>query len=423
MVGREGAAAWVAVRVALLPTTHRVRPLDFRFNTPRIVAAVVDNLDVQIDGRQVRSRANAVWPDGVDGLVDCLQNPARVLPVVVASRLPGGGTVIDVNRAAARLLGLAHVVVLEDASTAFRLTELVGKERSVYNGAVRVFYPGFTVTGDPFAHPLWLPSKIAEHHARGNFFDSFLLRRLSGLAAFRTPVPALHAAILERQAERRRGEFEELRTKVAGGQLATQALEDELLQALIAQEDMEKRLKEVSAELAAVQASFFQVAAAQGETMGPDEEVEPPPASPKTVGEAAARARDGAQYLVFHDEAMESASHCQYLQPEKILFALEALDEVAGRYQRKDSMPQGIEGALAESGLDYAPQVSQITEGKHKHEYQLTYRGKRESLGPHIKLGRGSPSTCARIYFFIDEELRIFVIGHVGHHLSDSKSG
>jgi hypothetical protein len=41
-------------------------------------------------------------------------------------------------------------------------------------------------------------------------------------------------------------------------------------------------------------------------------------------------------------------------------------------------------------------------------------------LGPHLLLGKGSPDTCLRIYFYIDEELRAFVVGHVGRHLGDT---
>src|SRR5262249_1961021 len=145
-VGREGPSAWVAVRVGLLPTTHRVRPVDLKFQPPRIVADLAEQMEVLVDGRRVRGRAQGLWTPDVDGLVDDLQNPARVLPVVVASTTPDGPPAIDVHRTATKLLGLAHVVTLEDASAAFRLTELVGKERSVYNGAVRVYFPGFSTS-------------------------------------------------------------------------------------------------------------------------------------------------------------------------------------------------------------------------------------------------------------------------------------
>jgi hypothetical protein len=41
-------------------------------------------------------------------------------------------------------------------------------------------------------------------------------------------------------------------------------------------------------------------------------------------------------------------------------------------------------------------------------------------LGPHLILGKGSPDTCLRIYLYIDEEMRAFVVGDVGRHLGDT---
>ena len=63
------------------------------------------------------------------------------------------------------------------------------------------------------------------------------------------------------------------------------------------------------------------------------------------------------------------------------------------------------------------------TLGRFPHEYERTYLGKRIVLGPHIRLGRGSPEACCRIYFYFDEEAGVCVVGHVGNHLSDRTTG
>ena len=64
-------------------------------------------------------------------------------------------------------LGAAHVAVLTGRA-AYMLTDLVRKEFSVFNRAVRTYRPGFdTDTDDPRRHPLALPRPIAQWQENG----------------------------------------------------------------------------------------------------------------------------------------------------------------------------------------------------------------------------------------------------------------
>lgn len=39
-------------------------------------------------------------------------------------------------------------------------------------------------------------------------------------------------------------------------------------------------------------------------------------------------------------------------------------------------------------------------------------------MEPHLKVDQGTtPNQCLRVYWYIDEEERIFVVGHIGRHL------
>lgn len=71
----------------------------------------------------------------------------------------------------------------------------------------------------------------------------------------------------------------------------------------------------------------------------------------------------------------------------------------------------------------HSAHVSPTTLGKYAHEYERNYEGRTITMGPHLALGRGSPVACCRIYFSLDDERHVFVVGHVGNHLSDSTSG
>ena len=95
-------------------------------------------------------------------------DPARTLPVVILSevnrneRRPGvlGEYALNPEHLADDLLGLAHVVKLP-WQAAFDWTKAVDKEWSVYNGAVRTYYPGLDFAkDDPWDHPNVTVSKI-----------------------------------------------------------------------------------------------------------------------------------------------------------------------------------------------------------------------------------------------------------------------
>src|ERR1019366_5682292 len=76
----------------------------------------------------------------------------------------------------ARTMGSAHVTVIT-ASASFHLSDRVGKEFSVFRGAVRTYRPGFNTSQDePFRHPLAMPSRIIEWHSDGREgYERFLI--------------------------------------------------------------------------------------------------------------------------------------------------------------------------------------------------------------------------------------------------------
>lgn len=183
-VALESGAVWVGVRLALRPTGHRVLPVRFEIRPPALVGAVVDAEEVVEDGwRLTREPAWAVDDDGVRGLAHLLLDPDRVLPVVVVTPAEiyddehdeyHVEPVVDPDAIAATLVGLAHVITIETMALPRRLTDLVGRQLSVFSGAVRLYRPEVD-TGTPAVHPLWTPERLAE--PRNQPFARVLLRR------------------------------------------------------------------------------------------------------------------------------------------------------------------------------------------------------------------------------------------------------
>ena len=107
-----------------------------------------------------------------------------------------------------------------------------------------------------------------------------------------------------------------------------------------------------------------------------------------------------------------------------MLDALLKLDELARLYAEPGGIGESIGSVARRLGLDWIPDTTDWggTRGRH---YEVTWKGQKFRLGPHIRLGTGAGAgSTARIYGFFydgdDEQGRTFVVGHVGRHLPDS---
>jgi hypothetical protein len=135
-----------------------------------------------------------------------------------------------------KTLGVAHVIVLTGPA-AFMLTDLVGKEFSVFNRAVRTYRPGFDTDSDnPSRHPLAMADSIARWLENGvegaEAFESFLVRS------------AIQQTVLKSDLDRALPPFSEVRRLAASVSLADArqagASTDELLKLYV--EDNSKLL-------------------------------------------------------------------------------------------------------------------------------------------------------------------------------------
>ena len=115
-------------------------------------------------------------------LIDALLDPSRKLPIVVLS-VPSNAIdphrpLLDATTLAKACAGLALVKVLP-SEFSWVLTQRLGKQLSTYEGAARVYLPGFTEDANPFGeHELILPTRLSnEIHAES------ALTRLRWIAA------------------------------------------------------------------------------------------------------------------------------------------------------------------------------------------------------------------------------------------------
>jgi hypothetical protein len=160
----------------------------------------------------------------------------------------------------------------------------------------------------------------------------------------------------------------------------------------------------------------------EGEEEGEAEAVEP--GGPSTVLEAVEQAAGRVEHLVLLPDAFEAAEDSPFRRPQLVLDALLKLDELARLYAEPGGIGESIGSVARRLGLDWVPDTTDWggTRGRH---YEVTWKGQKFRLGPHVRLGTGAGAgSTARIYGFFfdgdDEHGRTFVVGHVGRHLPDS---
>jgi hypothetical protein len=231
----------------------------------------------------------------------------------------------------------------------------------------------------------------------------------------------VEARIREAAEAHRRAEIDGLWARAREASLAPE-WQEELERALSEADRYRREAGDLRRELAVARQNLVDMAAgcvAPADRTAPEVSGSP---CPKTVAEAVVWAAGRCARLVILPECADSARHAAYRQPARVWRGLVAMNEVATSWAR-GKLDGGFAAAFAERGFDFAPRVSEITLGKYGHAYQRRWRGRLITLGPHLRLGRGSPETCCRIYFDLHRETHRFVVGHVGNHLADSTSG
>jgi len=157
-----GIAVYVTIEVGLSFST--IKPIHTDPRCPRVVRSLLDLPGNWCHGHsQLSKLQRVVGLDNGKKLVAQITDQKRTVPILVISEdegflaLPG----LD-NKAAYDLAGLANTYLL-DREASWGLTGLLGKSYSCFSGAVRVYWPRFSLQDDPFSHPLWTGSRLASY--------------------------------------------------------------------------------------------------------------------------------------------------------------------------------------------------------------------------------------------------------------------
>lgn len=437
-LGVENREAWFRVRVNLYTTQEGVLTLpDVAAGRPGVVRELVDSLYIEQDGRKLGSVID-VAQAGIEDFLTFVESPDRQLPVVAISSGDGEEVVIDPVRAADRLLGLAHVAVL-DFDAAWALTNAFGKRLSCFGGAVRVYWPAFSPKDDPYRHRLYVGGALTFHGPEGLLREIFdLLGRLAGLGIDepklrRTLILERRKAEIDRQAEERATAMARAAEVVKDSDYISAT---EFTEFARQYDELSEDIKKLRFDALGVEHELDRVRAERDEARRQIVELSrnyPPgatvataivdvdEASPRSVLEAVERARSEARATVYLDEAFESAGASEYGDPQRVFDDLRLIDEVARDWAAGD-LAAGPTVALTQRSSAFRRDISQTAKTTYGTDYERVWNDETVMLGPHLRRGVGSVASILRIYMYMDTSQHKIVIGHVGRKLRDDSN-
>lgn len=421
-------------------------PLPVASGVPQVVADIAKDVGLMDAGSALLNTATHL-PSEKDAppLVQLLLNAERVQPVIVIS----GPIDASAAQLARRLTGVAHVVCI-DTLVSYELIRRLGRERSVYGHAVRLYRPGFTTAADPFLHPVWplkgnqlpkwLVNDLFEEACATSTASEDLDERVppfqvirQHLAAQRLRTSEERLAALRAQASHAAASKDEQISRL-------QAIREELESALAAHRtkanELDAQLIELREELLAtrrerddareeLRRSRYQLQTKWSESNPLEDETTDESYYPDSWDELEDWVEVyGDNKLVLLPQAAKAARESPF---KNIPLAYKALDYLARCYvpmrtrDKDDPAPfQASQQTLAELGLELSAVGTALDDHRYKRDYRRQYDGRDIWLDQHLKAGVGfDPATIFRLYFWYDADAARVVIGHLPTHLTN----
>jgi hypothetical protein len=411
-VCQESASAYGIVRSGPQNPAGVVTTLRFDVRRPRLLSDWIGELQVIADGRRLAEQALNYGQNDGPALVELLQRPERRLPVIAVSKTIVDGVQRPLLRPgglAYRLAGNAHVVVV-DRACSWAITEAIGRPLSVYEGAIRLWWPRFSKSDDPYRHTLVVGDRVQEDPKRA---EEAVVRRVWRAAVDALGSPSLEARVIT---ARNRADTEQRMAELRGR--ASEATEwQELLEQ---QFDDNAALREQLEELQG-DVDDLRLALAEASAQASSEEEDDEPPDVLTVEDAVKLASEEVTNVVFLPSAYASARESRYPDAAQVLRDLCALGRVAARWAAGE-LPSGFKGGFAEEPVTYRDGISQTAATKYRSDYEIEYAGATVLMGPHLRRGIGAPEAILRIYWYRDDLAKQLVVGHVGRKLRDKKN-
>ncbi len=133
-----------------------VNPFDVDPKCPKIIRTLLQNQERWCHGfTEIQNLRQLRGFEAGEGLAAEIKHPDRTVPFIVITEGKQGIAIPRLDESLSYdLAGIANVVVL-DSNATWALTDHLGPSLSCHSGAVRLYWPRFSIQEDPYRHPLW----------------------------------------------------------------------------------------------------------------------------------------------------------------------------------------------------------------------------------------------------------------------------
>lgn len=399
---------------------------------PRLVCDIIGELHCIADRETLSEYPRYIENnDDLEQFLVLLEAPYRRLPVIVMAQAISRSGATNLETLARRLAGSAHVYGLMEEQ-AWELTRRVGRQMSVFDGAVRLYRPKLKLDdADPFDHPLWLPTLTATASSISARVTSRVLD--SGVSKGTTDYPrfeAVRQAVVERNIAARRANSSDA--------VMLQLYEDEIstlrqqLDALRSEQN--QWLSDAESERSAAERHVTELKAETHSYRSQNQLLRS-----RLQGSGAVKQREPlTDYTNFREWAERNISpnvwfapkaikeierNSVYRSPDDIGEALVILDEIYVPMKRdlESTLHQKWQEELNRFSLISTSCFSKEGDIQRFPEYKVVYRGDVFWCDQHIKYGGGTdPRSMFRIYFTWHSDENIVIVGHLPTHLDNN---
>ena len=156
-----GEKVFVFINMAIGSVANLITPVEADAKCPRVVRDLLAQSGNWYNGasRLLPLTSVAGFEAGAS-LGREIQDGYRTIPFVVVSRPKGRLALPQLDDKIARdLAGLANVYGADEEAS-WALTDTLRKPLSTYGGALRIYWPRFSLNDDPFRHQLWTATRL-----------------------------------------------------------------------------------------------------------------------------------------------------------------------------------------------------------------------------------------------------------------------
>jgi hypothetical protein len=398
---------------------------------PRVVREILDAHTAADASRPLSDVAcDYLGEAGAASFRELVFHQGRRLPVLAISA-SGGATAAEVEEAARRLAGAAHVVTL-DAGAASSVAATLGSGWSLQPGSAQLYPPGADPESAGPGNPAIRRDRIRGAAGGASGFARLVadlvlrdtetlfadegildfeacLDRASALGRSAADAEGEAAGVIPREfVERHREEVERLRRDKEDIAELLHSVGDDIRQA-------EDENIEAWARNAALASEVERLRRALGNAKAPL-----PADKPKNVEEICAFAETGlGAGVVALPKAVRETRGTRNVNVERLYECLVFLRDFYVPMRRGEIEWKAYERALAMRRFEEGSCFAQKGTSQSFLGYTAHWKGRKVELDRHLKWGVGATDTMIRVYFHYDEAEQVAVIGHMPGHLDN----